>query len=323
MIRPSHLTGIFSALILMLCVHASIAGSAIWDLYVTASDGTILEYTPTGTGRTFAQGLDAQGRGLTFDNAGNLLVATTSFGDFGTGRGTVLRIDCTGLSATRLGTVPGNDVFLEGLARNSAGDVFVAAQDNLSPFASTIFKFNAGGGTSTVFGTTPGGAFGLAFDAAGNLFAADAAEHTIYKFAPDGTRTVFASDIGGTPIDLTFDVAGDLFVSIAGFVGQNNGYILEFPVSGSAMTFASGLDYPRGLAFDMMGNLYVSELAVGDILRFAPDGNPTVFASGINGPQFLAFGPPSCRSVPEGGTTGALFGIALIGLAFIRRIVPG
>jgi DNA-binding beta-propeller fold protein YncE len=219
----------------------------------------------------------------------------------------------------RLGTVPGNDVFLEGLARNSAGDVFVAAQDNLSPtFASTIFKFSAGGGIPTVFGTTPVGTFGLAFDAAGNLFAAAAGENTIYKFAPDGTRTVFASDIEGFPTDLAFDVAGNLFVSIA----ASDASILEFTVSGSTMIFASGLNYPRGLAFDMMGNLYVTEPGVGDIVKFAPDGDPTVFASGINGPQFLAFGPPSCRSVPDSGTTGALFGIAFIGLALIRFFHP-
>src|SRR6267378_4208555 len=48
MIRPSHLTGIFGALILMLCTQATQAGSATWDLNPGSGDwNTAANWTPT------------------------------------------------------------------------------------------------------------------------------------------------------------------------------------------------------------------------------------------------------------------------------------
>ena len=47
MIRPSHLTGIFGALILMLCTQATQAGSATWDLNPASGDwNTATNWTP-------------------------------------------------------------------------------------------------------------------------------------------------------------------------------------------------------------------------------------------------------------------------------------
>jgi hypothetical protein len=61
-------------------------------------------------------------------------------------------------------------------------------------------------------------------------------------------------------------------------------------------TFATGLTFPRGLAFDGSGNLFVAEanaIPDGAILKFPPGGGlPTVFASGFGRPEFLTFGPP-------------------------------
>jgi DNA-binding beta-propeller fold protein YncE len=63
----------------------------------------------------------------------------------------------------------------------------------------------------------PQPSWGLVFDSAGNLYAADGGAQTIYKFAPDGTRTVFvgpsAFDPSVYPVGLTFDSYGNLFVS--------------------------------------------------------------------------------------------------------------
>ena len=61
-------------------------------------------------------------------------------------------------------------------------------------------------------------------------------------------------------------------------------------------TFATGLTFPRGLAFDSLGNLFVAEanaIPDGDILKFPPGGGSQhVFASGFGRPEFLTFGPP-------------------------------
>ena len=88
---------------------------------------------------------------------------------------------------------------------------------------------------------------------------------------------------------LARDISGNIFVSTVGHPGSDK--VLKY-TSGVESTFATGLTIPRGLAFDSLGNLYVTEaLNNGDILRFTPGGAESVFASGINRPVFLTFGP--------------------------------
>jgi hypothetical protein len=200
----------------------------------------------------------------------------------------------------------------EGLATDMAGNAYVMASDDRSPtLAGTIFKFTPDG-ERIVFGSVPGTtgdnepqpSWGLAFDSAGNLYAADGGAQTIYKFAPNGARTVFvgpsAFDPSVYPVGLTFDSYGNLFVStnaLSNFSGNDT--ILKF-TNGVPSTFATGLSFPRGLAFDSSGYLFVAEVnqpelnQPGDILKFPPGGGPpTVFASfSIGRPEFLTFGPP-------------------------------
>ncbi len=88
---------------------------------------------------------------------------------------------------------------------------------------------------------------------------------------------------------LARDISGNIFVSTVGHPGSDK--VLKY-TSGVESTFATGLNNPRGLAFDSLGDLYVTEaLKDGDILRFTPGGAESVFASGINRPVFLTFGP--------------------------------
>jgi sugar lactone lactonase YvrE len=123
---------------------------------------------------------------------------------------------------------------------------------------------------------------GLAFDAAGYLFATDYLSNTVLKYAPDGTGTTFATGFG-QPADLAFDSAGNLFV-----LDLVDGIIYEIAPDGTKSTFATGLAQPLGLAFDPSGNLFVADYP--NILEFAPDGTRSTFASGI-APWDLAFSP--------------------------------
>jgi hypothetical protein len=118
----------------------------------------------------------------------------------------------------------------------------------------------------------------------------------IWKFAPDGTSTVFvtASQLYEF-IDLAFDRFENFFVSTESN-GQYLDTLLKYAPDGPESTFATGLTWPRGLAFDNAGNLFVAQIftdlpgtAPGNILKFTPAGVMSVFASGIPQPEFLAF----------------------------------
>ena len=291
-------------------IFALVTAAHAQNLYVSANrpqslgGHAILEFTPSGVQSTYASGLENP-RGLAFDGLGNLFAAEfLNQDDIDLGR--VLKFNLR----NKVSTVGSAAHFVfNGLASDMAGNAYVMASDDNSPVgAGTIFKFTPDG-DRLIFGTVPGTTGdnllqanqGLAFDSAGNLYAADGGAQTIYKFAPNGARTVFvgpsAFDPGVYPVGLAFDSSGNLFISTECFCDPGNDTILKFTPTGVESTFATGLNWPRGLAFDGSDNLFVAErpeplFPNGDILEFAPGGGePTVFASGLF-PAFLTFGPP-------------------------------
>jgi sugar lactone lactonase YvrE len=290
-------------------IFALVTATHAQNLYVSTNrpqflgGSAILEFTPSGMQSTYASGLENP-RGLAFDGLGNLFAAEIlERDDHVIGR--VLKFNLRNHVST-VGSAANFD-FL-GLATDMTGNAYVMATDDNSG-AGKILKFTPDG-NRLIFGTVPGTTGDnllqanedLAFDSAGNLYAADGGAQTIYKFAPDGTRTVFvapsAFDPGVYPFGLTFDNSGNLFVSTECFAPffcePGSDTILKFTPTGVGSTFATGLTTPRGLAFDGSGNLFVAEsFPGGDILKFPPGGgSPTVFASGFGRPQFLTFGPP-------------------------------
>ena len=78
--------------------------------------------------------------------------------------------------------------------------------------------------------------------------------------------------------------AGFLYVSNA-----NTGNIFDYTPSGVQSTFASGLSYPQGLAFDSNDNLFVGNANTGNIYEYTPSGVGSTFASGLSQPDALAF----------------------------------
>jgi sugar lactone lactonase YvrE len=78
---------------------------------------------------------------------------------------------------------------------------------------------------------------------------------------------------------------GDLYV----VDNSVNGAIFKLTPDGTKSTFATGLVYPEGLAFDTAGNLFVADTNNSQILKFAPDGTKSTFASGLRAPFGLAF----------------------------------
>ena len=73
--------------------------------------------------------------------------------------------------------------------------------------------------------------------------------------------------------------AQNLFVS-----DMASGNICEFTPSGVQSTFATGLGYPAGLAFNSAGDLFEADDASGNIYKFTPGGvRSTFFVQGTPG----------------------------------------
>jgi hypothetical protein len=85
----------------------------------------------------------------------------------------------------------------------------------------------------------------------------------------------------------------DLFASINGNGQNGGGFIYQFTPIGVQSTFASGLSWPRGVAFDKAGNLFVATNIVngstseGSVVKITPDGVQSTFVTFL-GNYFLS-----------------------------------
>ena len=211
------------------------------------------------------------------------------------------------------------------------------------------------GGTGSVSPTTSGGAgffvrpAGVVLDLSGDIFVADANDHTIKKITPAGAVSVFAGSSGivgsadgtGTaarfsqPAGLAIDNGGNLYVAdsanatirkitplgvvttlagVASIRGVNDG-------TGATALFSS----PTGLAIDAAGDLYVTDSTANTIRKITPAGAVTTVA-----------GTPLARGELDGQGQAAQFnnpsGIAVDGAGnlfvadtfndTIRKITP-
>jgi streptogramin lyase len=141
---------------------------------------------------------------------------------------------------------------------------------------------------------------GLAFDISGNLYAVNNGDNTISKFNSAGVYQTNGS-IGSThlyaPSCLTFsfDNSGVLYVD--GGVDSSNtqvqSFIAKYNSSGlylSSITTNTNLNYPRGIAFDPFGNLYVANAGKNTISIFNPFGGyQGSITTNLKGPRGIAF----------------------------------
>lgn len=136
---------------------------------------------------------------------------------------------------------------------------------------------------------------GLAYDRDSNLYMADMTNHMVFQLRPDGSLKVFAGN------------------GIRGSSGDGG------PARNASLTS------PRGLAFDVAGNLYIADYGECRIRRVTPGGVISTVAGGVCG--FSGDGGPANLARLQGviglafNSTGILY-VADYGNARIRAITP-
>jgi uncharacterized protein (TIGR03437 family) len=253
--------------------------------------------------------------GVSADNAGNVFFSS---------RNAVFKIDPKGVLHRIAGNSrsgfsgdggPALDAQLSypnGLAFDKAGNLYIADTGN-----NRVRRISTDGLITTVAGLgTPGtdpadsgpatGArlsapFGVAFDAAGNLYIGD--NRFIRKVSPDGMiSTLSACPTCGyaTGAALAPDSTGNLYFAstaqvwkiaptaatsvIAGMLCCQGGYSGEGGPATQAIMGGVG-----GIAISAKGEIYLADTLSSLILRIAIDGTIHTFASGLFGPSGLAF----------------------------------
>jgi sugar lactone lactonase YvrE len=161
------------------------------------------------------------------------------------------------------------------LALDSAGNIYVADQDNqriqkLAPDGRLLAKFGSG---SLAEGQMAPGAFddpsGVGIDSAGNVWVVENDNKRVQKLAPDGSPLlVFGGDAGfSDPKQLALAPSGDVYVT------DLNGSVFRFAPDGTLLgTFGQGLETPRGIAVDRAGNVLVADRDQFRVAVFSPTG---------------------------------------------------
>jgi DNA-binding beta-propeller fold protein YncE len=163
------------------------------------------------------------------------------------------------------------------LAIDSAGDVYVADQDNqriqkLAPDGRLLAKWGSG---LLDEGQMAPGAFddpsGVGVDPAGNVWVVENDNKRVQKLAPNGSHLLtFGEDAGfSDPRQLALAPNGDVYVT------DLNGSVFRFASDGTLLgTFGGGrLESPGGIAVDRAGNILVADRDQFRVDVFSPTGD--------------------------------------------------
>lgn len=169
---------------------------------------------------------------------------------------------------------------VSGVAVDGAGHIFFIGGSGL------IYESVDGHAIPVPLGTTLNSAFGLALDAAGNLYVGDSGNNRVLEL-PYGSSTAVALNLPGLtyPQGLAVDGAGNLFIAnTRGAASQGNGTVIKLAQGSQIPTtvIGNGLDFPVGLALDGAGDLFVADWGNHRVVEVAASGAWTFIGSGLS-----------------------------------------
>ncbi len=116
--------------------------------------------------------------------------------------------------------------------------------------------------------------YGVALDAAGDIYIADAGNGAIKKITVGNFTPATVASGFDYPTAVAVDAAGDLFIA-----DQGAHAVYEIPFGGSQQTIAN-FSEPNGVAVDASGNVFVSDESSNTVYKLG-SGSPTIVASGF------------------------------------------
>jgi gliding motility-associated-like protein len=173
-----------------------------------------------------------------------------------------------------------------------------------------ITKRTAAGVITTI--TVPGTKiWGMAADAAGNIFIADYANNVVKERLVNGTVIILGGASFNAPHSVAVDAAGNVYVADFG-----SGQVKKLAVGTSnPVTIGSGFTSPAGVAVDAYGNVYVADYATGLIKKIAvADGSTSTLPINSQNAQWVAvdatgnvfvtdYANNLVKEIPIGGTS--------------------
>jgi uncharacterized protein (TIGR03437 family) len=211
----------------------------------------------------------------------------------------------------------------QGVALDSAGNLYIADGQRVRKVSNGVIITVAGNGTGGYSGDNGAatsaqlnGPYGVAVDAAGNLYIADTTNSRISKVSNGVITTVAGTGVCGVPGDngdngpatsaplcypygVAVDTAGNLYIADGNRISKvSNGIITT--VAGNGTEGYSGdngpatsaeLNNPTGVAVDSAGNLYIADsfnqrirkVSNGVITTVAGSGSTAPFSGGYSG----------------------------------------
>ncbi|HYW69980.1 MAG TPA: tandem-95 repeat protein, partial [Pyrinomonadaceae bacterium] len=255
----------------------AVAADRVGNLYVADSDNHRIEKFDTSGnfllqwgGHGTGNGLFDNPRGVAVDVSGNVYIT-----DVGNNR--VQKFGSNGNYLTQWGangTNPGQFGFVAGVVVDTMGYVYVTDASN-----NNVQKFTSNGAFASKLDGNPGSPlntpFGCAVDTLGNLYVSNG-NNKIVKLGNHGPEMYWTLTIDqqmGAGLSIAIDKAGDIYATDGGY------QVLKFHPDGTFVTTWGGngnsdgqFAEPFGIAFDSVGNVYVTDVFRPQVQVFTPDG---------------------------------------------------